>query len=68
MKLRTNGQKPEGKWERIMGGKGGRVFRNNSKGHMGKTKGGWNQGREVGMAGVVGRGEGKRQKTILEQQ
>ena len=31
---------------------GGRVFRNNYKGHMDKTKGGWNQGREVGMAGV----------------
>ena len=53
---------------RIAGGKEGRVFRNNSKGHMGKTKGGWNQGRKVGMTGVVGRGEGKRQKTILEQQ
>ena len=29
--------------------------------------GGWKQGREVGMAGVVGRDEGKRQKTVLEQ-
>ena len=29
-----------------------RVFRNNYKGHMDKTKVGWNQGREVGMAGV----------------
>ena len=52
-----------------MGGKGGRVFRNNYKGHKDKTKGwGWNQGREVGMAGVVGRGGGKRQTTVLERQ
>ena len=29
-----------------------RVFRNNYKRHMDKTKGGWKQGREVGMAGV----------------
>ena len=35
-------------------GKGRRVFRNNSEGHMDKTKGGWIQGREVGMAGVEG--------------
>ena len=33
--------------------KGGRVFRNNYKGHMYKTKGSWNQGREVQMAGVA---------------
>ena len=32
------------------------------------TKGGWNQGREVGMAGVGGDGERKRQTTVLEQQ
>ena len=51
-----------------MGGKEGRVFRNNYKGHMDKTKGGWNQGREVGMAGVGGSGGGKMQTTILEQQ
>ena len=38
-----------------MGRKGGTVFRNNYKGHMDKTKAGWKQGREVGMAGV-GRG------------
>ena len=38
-----------------MGGKEGRVFRNYYKGHMDKTKEVWNQGREVGMAGV-GRG------------
>ena len=38
-----------------MGSKGGRDFRNNYIGHMDKTKeGGWNQGREVGMAGVGG--------------
>ena len=35
-------------------GKGGRVFRNNYKGHMEKTKEGWKQGREVGMARVGG--------------
>ena len=35
-----------------MGGKEERVFRDNYKGHMDKTKGGWNQGREVGLAGV----------------
>ena len=37
-----------------MEGKGGRVFRNNYKGHMDKIKGGGDQGREVGMAGVGG--------------
>ena len=37
---------------------GGKVFRNNNKGHMDKTKVGWKQGREVGMAGVVGSGGG----------
>ena len=37
-------------------GKEGRVFRNNYKGHRDKTKGGWNQGREVGMAGWGVRG------------
>ena len=31
---------------------GRRVFRNNYKGHMDKTKWGWNQGKEVGLAGV----------------
>ena len=36
------------------GGKGVKVFRNNCKGHMDKTKGGWNQRREVGMAVVGG--------------
>ena len=37
-----------------MEGKEGRVFRNNYKGHMDKTKGGWNQRREVGVGGVGG--------------
>ena len=37
------------------GGEGGRVSRNNYKGHMDKTKGGCNEGREVGMAVVGGR-------------
>ena len=47
------------------------VCRNNSKGHMDNNGGGGGrrkQGREVGRAGVVGRGGGKRQKTVLEQQ
>ena len=52
-----------------MGGKVGRVFRNNYKGHMDKTKGRWDQGREVGMAGVTGGGGGEEmQTTVLEQQ
>ena len=42
-----------------MGGKWGRVFSNNYKGHMDKTKGEWNQGREVGMAGDGESGGGK---------
>ena len=33
---------------------GARVFRNNYKGHMDKTKGVWKQGREVGMVGGGG--------------
>ena len=36
------------------GGKMVKGFRNNYKGHMDKTNGGWKQGREVGMAGVGG--------------
>ena len=43
-----------GRWKGIMGDKGGRVFRN-YKGHMNKTKREWKQGRELGMAAVVGR-------------
>ena len=50
-----------------MGGKGGRVFRNNYKGHMDKTKVG---GVESGERGGVGWEEwwGKQQRTVLEQQ
>ena len=52
-----------------MGEKWGRVFRNNYKGHMDKTKAEGDQGREVGMAGVVGAGgRGGRQTAVLEQQ
>ena len=43
-----------GKVKWANGGKEGRVFRNNYKGHMDKTKEGWKQGREVGMTGVGG--------------
>ena len=35
-------------------GEGGRVFRNSCKGHRDKTKGVWNQGREMEMARVWG--------------
>ena len=51
-----------------MWGKGERVFSNMNKGHMDKTKGEWNQGWEVGMAGVGGSGRGKMETTVLEQQ
>ena len=34
---------------------------------MDNNKVGWKQGREVGRAGVVGRGGGKMQITVLEQ-
>ena len=51
-----------------MGGKGRRVFRHNYKGHMDKTKGGWDPGGAVGMAGVEGRGGEKMETTVLEQQ
>ena len=50
------------------GGKGVRVFRKKYKGHMYKTNRGWNQGREVEMAGVEGSGGRKMQTTVLEQQ
>ena len=33
---------------------GGGVLRNYYEGHMDKTKRGWKQGREVGLAGVGG--------------
>ena len=51
-----------------MGGKGRRVFRNNYKGHVDKTKWGWDQGWEVEMAGVRGNGGRKMETTVLEQQ
>ena len=35
---------------------------------MDDNKAVWKHGRELGRAGVVGRGGGKRQKTVLEQQ
>ena len=47
------------------GGKGGRVFRNNYKGHMDKTKREWDQGREVAMAGVWGEWGGKCRQLYL---
>ena len=47
-----------------MGGKGW-DFRNNYKGQMDITKGGWNQGREVGMAGVGGAVGGKCRQLYL---
>ena len=46
-------------------GQGGRVFRNNHKGHMDKTKAGWKLGREVGMAGVEGVVVGKCRQLYL---
>ena len=59
-----------------MGGKWGRVFRNNYKGQGDKTKvRGGGQGREVRMAGVGGSrgvggrsGAGNLQTSVLEQQ
>ena len=47
---------------------GQRVFRNNYKRHMDKTKGVGKQGREVGLAGVVWRDVEKMQATVIEQQ
>ena len=46
--------------------KGRQVYRNNYKGHMDNNEGGWKQGREVGRVGVVERGGGNWQKTVLE--
>ena len=47
---------------------GRRVFKNQCKGHMDKTKrGGWKQGREVGLAGVGGNSGEKMQTTVIEQ-
>ena len=53
-----------------MGGKRGRVLRNNYKGHMDETKGGWDQEREMERAGVGGSGSGggKIETNVLEQQ
>ena len=51
----------------MKGGIGERVFRNNYKGHMDKTKGAWDQRREVGMAGVGGSGGGEMETTVFEQ-
>ena len=54
--------------QEVGGDNGGRVFRNNYKGHMDKTKERWwKQGREVGLAGVGGVMEGKMQTTLIEQ-
>ena len=39
---------------KVRGDNGGRVFRNNYKGHMDKTKVGWKQGREEGLPGLMG--------------
>ena len=50
-----------------MGGKGGRVFRNNYKGHRDKTKGGGIRGGKWGWLGWGGI-EGEMQTTVLEQQ
>ena len=48
-------------------GKGWKVCRNHYKGHMDNNRAGYCR-REVGRAGVLGWGGGKRQKTVLEQQ
>ena len=51
------------------GGKRVKGFQEQLQRTHGQNQGGeWNQGREVGMAGMEGRGEGKRQTTVLEQQ
>ena len=43
----------------------GKVFRNIYKGHMDRAKGGWDQGWEVGMAGVGGVVGGKWRQLYL---
>ena len=50
------------------GEKGGRVFRNNYKGHMGKTKGGVESEEGGGDGWGGGNGGRKMQTTVLEQQ
>ena len=47
------------------GGKAGRAFRNSYRGHNDKTKGVWNHGREVGMAGMWGSGGGECRQLYL---
>ena len=49
------------------GKKGGRVFRNNYKGHMDKTKGVWKKGRKVGWLWWGG-SRGGMQTTVIEKQ
>ena len=51
-----------------MGGDNGRFSGTTIKDTWKKTTGGWNQGKEVGMAGVGWRGDEGRQTTLLEQQ
>ena len=51
-----------------MGGKGGRDYRNNYKGHMDKTKGGLESGEGGGDAWDQGEWWGKIRTTVLEQQ
>ena len=46
---------------------GERDFRNNYKGHMDKTKRGWNQRRQEGWLGCGGVVVGEMQTTVLEQ-
>ena len=48
-----------------MGGEEGRVYRNICKGHMDKTKRGWDQWWEVGIAGMAGNGGRKMEKLYL---
>ena len=50
------------------GGKKGKVFRNNYKGHIDKTKAGGIRGGRWGWLGLGGSGGEKRQTTVLEQQ
>ena len=47
------------------GGEGGRVFKNMYKGHMDKTKEGWDQGWEVEMTGEGGVVRGKWRQLYL---
>ena len=49
----------------VNGRKGERIFRNNCKGHMDKTKGQWNQERVMGMVGVGGGVKGGKGRQVL---